>query len=160
MAHSAKRSTYCVVLTLALLITIGACTSKLYVHPAYADNEHEPSAEVYFFRERRWEGSAVATLVRLNREKLLRLRSGTYTAVRLKPGSYMVDVAVSAGPSGGTADVTWGEGSLAITVEPDRKYFVLLTFIWTLQNQLLFYPEIITEEKANGLMAEYENISE
>lgn len=151
----------CVALTLALFITIGACTSKLYVHPAYADSEQELAAEVYFIRERHWAGSAMATLVRLNEENLLRLRSGTYTAVRLKPGSYMVDVAVStwqAPPS--NSGMSWEEGSLAITVEPGQKYFVLLRFTSTHQNQLLFYPDLITEEKANGLIAEYEHASD
>ena len=102
----------------------------------------------------------MATLVRLNEENFLRLRSGTYTAVRLKPGSYIVDVAVSAWQSSGPGDaITWAEGSVAIEVEPGRKYFVLLTFTITHQNQWLFYPELITDAKANGLMAEYELIS-
>lgn len=148
------------VLALVLLVTAGACSSKLYIHPAVSDPEHDQAAEVYFFRERHLAGSANATLVRLNGENLLRLRSGTYTSVQLKPGNYVVDVSASTWPSATVpGGIGWVDGSLGITVEPNQRYFLILRFTTTYQNQWLFYPELITDTIAKALMADYELVS-
>jgi hypothetical protein len=150
----------CVTFVLIVFIGSGACTSKLYTHPALVVNEQAPSGEVYFFRETHFAGSAFATLVRLDEENLLRLRSGTYTSVRLRPDLYIVDVAVSTGGAQETdTGITWEEGSRMVTVEPEITLYVVLRFTSTRQNQLLFYPDLITEAQAKALMAEYELIS-
>jgi hypothetical protein len=69
----------------------------------------------------------------------------------------MVDVAVGVWTS--EPPPGWREGSRAITVEPEATLYVLLRFTSTHQMQMLFYPDLITESEAEGLMAEYQLVT-
>jgi hypothetical protein len=111
------------------------------MHPLLAADMSEPSSEVYFFREDTWIGSGIPTEVYFNGKKLLQLRKAKYTKVRLKAGTYDVEIRV------GTAIA-----KRSMTFAAGETSFLLLKNGSNDQG-IFFYAEPITEAGAKSLMA-------
>jgi len=75
------------VVAAALLVGIGGCASRHYQHPALATDEG-PAAEVVIIRKDEAAGALVRFKVLLAGERLVALRAGRWTRVRIHPGQY------------------------------------------------------------------------
>ncbi len=79
-------------LRILLVLMIGhwlgaGCASGVYRHPLLVSGD-ESSAELVILRKSELAASASALLVRLDGEKLVKLRTGRYAEFRVRPGVY------------------------------------------------------------------------
>lgn len=131
------------------------CASKIYKHPFLSAEGKESSAEVYFFREDMFKGSAFATPVYLAGEKLFQLRVATYCRLYLKPGTYDMEVGSYSGGQGMLSSVP---SFRSMTFDAGKTYFIHLQpeSRMTLTGlETHFKPEFINEEQARILMTQY-----
>jgi hypothetical protein len=145
-------------LVFATLLSVVGCASKIFQHPLLVTNPSELSAEVYFFREDKFAGSAIATPVHVNGETLLQLRQATYAKVSLKPGSHQVEVRRIEGARPGASN-PWRTCGSSMDLQAGKTYFVLLAFVWE-EDGMCFRPVLITEEGARSLMSTYSAVSQ
>lgn len=144
-------------LVCATLLSVGGCASKIFQHPLLSaeGKGSSTSAEVYFFREDMFKGSAFATPVYLAGEKLLQLRVATYCKLYLKPGSYDMEVGSYSGGQGMLSSVP---SFRSMTFDGGKTYFIHLQpeSRMTLTGlETHFKPELISEEQARILMTQY-----
>jgi hypothetical protein len=77
------------VILIGLSLGVGGCVSGVYGHPALVSGD-VPSAELVVLREKGMALGAFAVLVRLDGEKLGKLRAGRYAQFRVRPGVYQL----------------------------------------------------------------------
>lgn len=145
-------------LVCATLLSVVGCASKIFQHPLLVSTPSEPSAEVYFFREDVWAGSAIATPVHVNGETLLQLRRATYAKISMKPGTYQVEVRRIEGAQPGVSN-PWRTCGGPMDLEAGKTYFVLLAFV-SGEAGMCFRPGLITDDGARSLMATYSAVSQ
>jgi hypothetical protein len=80
------------VILIGLWLGVGGCTSRVYGNPALVSGT-VPSAELVVLRKKEFAASANALLVKLDGEKLVRLRTGRYAEFRIQPGVYQLTMA-------------------------------------------------------------------
>ena len=81
-----------VLLVVLIGLWLGAgCASGVYRHPLLVSGD-EPSAELVVLRKDEMWGAAVALLVRLDGEKLVKLRTGRYAEFRIQPDVYRLSM--------------------------------------------------------------------
>lgn len=122
------------------VLSVAGCGSKIYQHPLLAADTSEPSSEVYFFREDTLVGSGVPTEVYLNEKKLLQLRKAKYAKVRLKAGTYDVEIRTGASAR---RSMTFAAGETSFLLLKHGCNGMLIAFC----------AEPITEAGAKSLMA-------
>ena len=81
-------------------------------------------ANVYFLREADDFGRAVWPAILLNGQKVAPLPNGTFTVVKVKPGSYKVTMEKEQWSSG-----SW-TGTTTIEVQPGQGHYLLLTLLY------------------------------
>jgi hypothetical protein len=79
------------VLLIGLWLGAGGCASGVYGHPALVPGD-VPSAELVILRKSELALGAFALLIRLDGEKLVKLRTGRYAEFRVRPGVYRLSM--------------------------------------------------------------------
>ena len=116
LAHS-----FVLALTVALGLGGSSCStlsvvfpSKVYEHPLVTV-ESPDSAEVFMIRPYEWAGRWFRTTLVLGKDRLLKVRDGTYCRFHIVPGKYSVQLYI------------YGERSdeIALRFEAGNTYYVL-----------------------------------
>ncbi len=146
-----------------------ACASGRFQHPALveATAPEESSAELVLIRMSELAGGAFAMTLRLEGEKLAKLRTGRYVDFRLQPGTYTLSMDPFQNIGGtelhglelapgtktyvllGSSDIAWGYSVSVSTSAPPSAGVSALP---------IFGLQIIGEETAKQLMSEYEAV--
>jgi hypothetical protein len=158
-------------LILSLLITLSGivvgCASGTFEHPSLVSGE-VPSAELVLVRERGLAFVFDALTVRLDGEKLAKLRTGRYVAFRLAPGTYQLTLDEPQNPF--TVTIAQLDD---VELEPGTRSYILLGKVGTSwgggvsasstgQSSVSIGPapvmgfQLIHEEVAQDLIREYQ----
>ena len=149
------------------------CASGVYRHPGLVSGD-ESSAELVVLRKSEMWGGAIALLVRLDGEKLVKLRTGRYAEFRIKPDVYRL----SMDDPGNLLQVD-AAAIDPLQLEAKTRTYVLLSkhgVSWgysvgacvvgtcpqaqapAVSGSVTFGFQFITEEEAQALMGEYERV--
>lgn len=115
----------------------------------------EGFANVFFLREPVQFGSAVWPAILLNGQRVAPLPNGTFTVVKVKPGSYEITMEKEQWSSG-----SW-TGTTRIDVQPGKNYYLLLQLLYRNTSGLvlvgptpIFTREAVSEGQRWSLLEE------
>ena len=148
-----------------------ACASGIYQHSALVSGD-EPAAELVLFRKSELAGSALALTIRLDGEKLAKLRTGRYAEFRVQPGNHQLTMDDPGNLMRVDAAVLDG-----LQFEPGTRTYVLLSkhhFAWGagasvstsgasssyVSAQPIMGFRQIQEEEARQLISSYERVED
>ncbi len=162
-----------------LLLACGAlaCASGRFQHPALVEATagEESSAELVLIRMSELAGGAFAMTLRLEGEKLAKLRTGRYVDFRLQPGTYTLSMDPFQNIGGtelhglelapgtktyvllGSSDIVWGYG-VSVSISGGVNVPTSSASSASVSALPVFGLQIIGEETAKQLMSEYEAV--